>query len=216
MTLHPEVMPDAQRELLEGLGPVATELGFYLGGGTAVALHLGHRRSVDLDWFRREPIPDPMVLARDLERAGIDLQVESVDEHTLHAVASSVRVTFLEYDYPLLRPLLEWPEFGCRLASPEDLACMKLSAVASRGARRDFVDLYALLGTGLDLPTMLNLYREKYRVRDIGHVVMSLTYFDDAETGAMPRMLTEVSWDEVRGGLEERVAAYLRDSCDDA
>lgn len=215
MTLHPEVMPEAQRELLKRLGPIATDLDFYLGGGTALALHLGHRTSVDLDWFRREPIPDPLVLARDLENAGVDLQVESVAEHTLHAVADSVRLTFLEYDYPLLRPAVEWPEFGCRIAATEDLACMKLSAVASRGARRDFVDLYAILGAGLDLPSMLELYRRKYRVRDIGHLVMSLTYFDDAEAEAMPRTLTEVAWEDIREGLEERVSAYLRESCGD-
>lgn len=202
MTLHPIVMPPAQQDVLRLLGPPATEARFYLAGGTAVAIHLGHRRSIDLDWFSEREVPDPMRLAGELRTPGIDLSVHSVAEGTLHAEAMGVRLSFLQYRYPLLRPTVEWPEFGCRLASLEDLACMKLSAIASRGARKDFIDLYALGKSGFGLDRMLASYSEKFQTRDIGHVIYSLTYFDDAEPEEPPEMLWNVTWREVKRTIE--------------
>lgn len=211
MTFHPEVMPGAQQEVLRHLGPFATERGFYLGGGTAVAIHLGHRRSVDLDWFTPDSFPDPPGLARALAAGhGPALTVESVDRGTLHGVVNRVRVSFLEFRYPALQPTVEWPAYGCRLASLEDLACMKLSAIANRGARKDFVDLYALGRAGLALDRMLELYRERFQTRDVGHVVFSLTYFEDAEDEAMPEMLWELAWDEVKRTIQEWVLDLAR------
>ncbi|HZD06150.1 MAG TPA: nucleotidyl transferase AbiEii/AbiGii toxin family protein, partial [Longimicrobiales bacterium] len=131
--LHPEVMTASQRAVFEALGPFLRERGFYLVGGTAVAIHLGHRRSVDLDWFTGEALPDPLRLAEALRREIGGLDVGSVAPGTLHAEAGGVLLSFLEYRYPLLRDPVEWERYGCRLASLEDLACMKLSAISSRG-----------------------------------------------------------------------------------
>lgn len=208
--LHLEVLPPEQRDALSRLGPVVDDRGFYLGGGTAVALHLGHRRSVDLDWFTADPMGDPLVLAASLREAGLGLEVQSVDEGTLHGAVNGVRVTFLEYRYPLLRPAHELPELGGRIAALEDLACMKLAAVAQRADRKDFIDVHAL-GRHLDLSEMLDLYRQKFDVRDIGHVLHGLTYFDETDATEMPAMLEEVSWDEVKESLHRRVREFVRD-----
>ncbi len=180
MTLHSEVMPLAQQKVLGKLGPVARNAGFYLGGGTAVAIHIGHRRSVDLDWFTTRKIPDPLQLAASLHSPAYTLEVGATDRGTLHAKADGVLVSFLEYQYPLLSPATDWLQFGCDLASLVDLASMKLAAVAGRGSRKDFVDVFALLRSGLTLDEMLDLYRQKYSTQDIGHVLMSLTFFDEA------------------------------------
>src|SRR4029077_4097628 len=96
----------------------------------ALALRLGHRRSVDLDWFAGEPLGDPLLLARRLQDAGIKFRTEQALAGTLHGTVSWVRVSLLEYRYPLLKPLVPVRSFGCTLASLEDLAAMKLSAVA--------------------------------------------------------------------------------------
>ena len=68
--LHREALGRAQRSLLPRLAPLARQHGFYLAGGTALALQLGHRRSVDFDWFREDPIDDPLRLAADVRLAG--------------------------------------------------------------------------------------------------------------------------------------------------
>lgn len=201
MSPHPEVMPPVQQQVLRSVGPVASELGLYLAGGTAVAIHLGHRESIDLDFFTERPIGDPLLLAAAIRNTGISLEVTSVAKGTLHGTVDGVRVSFLEYPYPSLKPTEEWSEFGCRVASLEDLACMKLSALSSRGARKDFFDLHALGRTTFSLREMLDLYRSKFQTRDVGHVVFSLTYFDDAEAEELPRMRWPVTWDEVKRAI---------------
>ena len=86
----------------------------------------------------------------------------------------------------------------CRLASLMDLACMKLSAIAQRGARKDFCDLYVLGSRHFSLQEMLGFYQKKFNIRDIGSVLYGLVYFDDAEQERMPRMLWKVSWKEIK------------------
>lgn len=207
MTLHTEVLAATQLAALRQLATAATDAGFYLAGGTAVALHLGHRRSVDFDWFGEQVRVDPEALAARLRASGAAVTIRAIDRGTLHAELSGVAVSFLEYAYPLLEPLVPWPDHGCALASKADLACMKLTAVAARGSRKDFADVYALGRTGLGLSRMLELYQAKFETRDVIHVLASLCYFDDAEAEAMPEMLWPVSWSEIKATLEQWVRA---------
>lgn len=203
VSFRPEALTPELRRALRDLAPAATDRGFYLAGGTAVAIHLGHRRSNDLDWFSPDFPADPLDLARELrEDAGLDLEVEAVEPGTLHASLAGVRVSFLEYRYPVLLPLVAWPAFGVRLASLDDLATMKLAAVAQRGDRKDFVDVYALAREHRPLGKLVALYRKRYEVRDVGHLLYALAYFDDAEREPMPVMLWDVDWPEVRAALE--------------
>jgi hypothetical protein len=87
---------------------------------------------------------------------------------------------------------------NCKLAALEDLACMKLSAIAQRGARKDFCDLYALGGTSFSLQEMLAFYEKKFGILDIVSVLYGVVYFDDAESERMPRMLWKVTWREIK------------------
>jgi hypothetical protein len=203
MTFHLEILTEQQQEVLRRLGPVATEKGFYLAGGTSIALLLGHRQSDDFDWFLESDIPDPLSLARDIQDAGIPFVTGHIARGTLYGTIHGVRVSFMEFRYRLLDSFVPWPDFGCRLAGFKDLACMKLSAIAQRGARKDFVDLYALLREGLSLTDMLGWYQEKFNVREVGHVLYSLAYFADAEAEPMPRMIWNADWRQVKQTLQE-------------
>lgn len=195
--IHAEILTPVQQEVLARIAPAATEENFYLGGGTAIALHLGHRRSVDFDWFAPAPF-DPLALAGTLRTRVPGMTVRSQDRGTLHIADSDVPVSFLLYEYPLLQPWIAWPEYACSLASLADLACMKLAAIANRGARKDFVDVHALAHSGLALEEMLSAYQRRYETQDIGHVLFSLNYFDDAEAQDMPEMLWPVRWDAIK------------------
>jgi hypothetical protein len=200
--MHVEVLPPQQVTVLRKLAPAATEAGFYLGGGTAVALHLGHRRSLDFDWFSDQPLVDPAALAERLRRNGITMSVRTVDRGTLHADLDGVAVSFLEYTYRRVEDGVSWSDLSCDVASLADLACMKLSAAASRGSRKDFVDIFAIGRSAIPLERMLALYTQKYDARDITHVLASLCYFDDAMNEPMPEMLWSVTWDEIAATLE--------------
>jgi hypothetical protein len=202
--LHLEVLGRSQRTVLRRLAPVATARGFYLAGGTALALQLGHRHSVDFDWFRQRPIRDPLQLARGIADAGTRLSVDQTEPGTLHGDLSGVRVSFLEYRYPLLGPLLREKGLDLALASTDDIAAMKLAAVAQRGSRKDFVDVFAL-GERLQLEDMLGLYRRKYGVRDVGHVLVALSYFDDADRERMPTMRRPWKWPDIKAAIRRWV-----------
>jgi hypothetical protein len=198
MSFHLDILTERQRTALSLLAPEAEQRGFYLAGGTAVALHLGHRRSVDFDWFCRDPLPDPLRLAQEIRNAVPRFKAGQISRGTLYGKLSSVQVSFLEYKYPLLDPLVECPEFGCHLAALRDLACMKLSALAQRGAKKDFLDLYALGQQGFRLQEMLDWYRTKFNVQDIAHLAYALAYFDDADRQRTPEMMWKVDWKQVK------------------
>jgi len=77
MTFHSEAISTEQQKVLQDLGPVISENEFDMGSGTALALHLGHRRSDDFDWFTRETIADPLRLAQHLRDAKLDFAIKS-------------------------------------------------------------------------------------------------------------------------------------------
>jgi hypothetical protein len=207
--VHEEVLAEAQRRVLRAVGPTVSAAGFYLVGGTAVALRLGHRQSVDLDWFRPDPIEDPLALVGELGVGGPRWHVEGLAPGTLHARVDGVAVSLLRYTYPLLAPLLDWPEYGCRLASLEDLGCMKLAAIAQRGAKKDFFDLHALLRAGQTLPQLLQAFARKYSDADPAPVLVGLCYFDDADLDPDPVRLTAPAWATVREEIRQATLSVV-------
>jgi hypothetical protein len=91
---------------------------------------------------------------------------------------------------------------------------MKLSAIAQRGSKKDFVDIYALALSRRPLREMLRLYQEKYNVKDIAPVLYGLAYFDDADRERMPTMLWKVDWRAIRRSIRvslKEIVRYHRD-----
>lgn len=201
MSMHEEALARQQRSALRALGPVMASEAFYLGGGTALAVYLGHRRSVDFDWFTSRESWDAPALAQRLRDRGIALAAQEVAPGTLSGRVGSVRVAFFEYRYPLLAEPVQWPAYGCPLASLDDLACMKLAAIAQRGAKKDFIDIYALATGHHRLPDLLDAYRRKYATDDLAHVLYGLIYFDDADRERMPTLLWDVDWRTVKRSI---------------
>lgn len=192
-----------QRAVLAILAQVVDDSA-YLAGGVAVAARVKHRLSRDLDVFVPQGSPEDLVEPLTLLESSARIIARAAG--TLHAEVLGVPISILRYSYPLLDAPQVVEGFALPLASVPDLVCMKLSAIGNRGARRDFWDLHELLGAGrLTLTRALELYRNKYPVQDIGHVVRSLVYFADAEAEPMPQGLTPEAWAEIRRALRERV-----------
>ena len=205
-----EVLTEPQQALLELLSRIAEVRTFYLAGGTALALHLGHRRSRDFDFFRaKEFIPQDLLSA--LRETG-ELEVLLEAAGTLTVALRGVPTSFFRYDYPLLRPLHESP-WGLPVADPEDIAAMKLAALAGRGSRKDFVDLYFHARRLAPLEQVFKRFREKYRGVSVDpyHLLRSLTFFDDAEAEAMPELLVEVTWDEIKAFFRAEATRLFRE-----
>lgn len=181
--------------------------GTYLAGGVAVALTLDHRRSLDVDLF----VPDEFDEERVEEAlsAGVPgLRVTGRGRGTLHAEVDGVPLSLLSYRYALLAPPHLDGAVAVRIASLNDLACMKLSAIAGRGAAKDFWDLDGLLGHGVaggELGAALALFRQKYPRADPGHVVRSLAYFGEADGAPLPLGLDAAAWSELKARFRRRV-----------
>jgi hypothetical protein len=199
---------EAQRSALERLAP-ALEPNTYLAGGVAVATAYGHRTSRDLDLFVPHDF-DPERLEERLAVALPDLRVTGRARGTLHLEIGGIPISILSYRYPLLASTEKRPGLAVPVASPEDLACMKLSAIAGRGAAKDFWDLHVILGHGVakgDLAALLEDYGRKFPVEDVGHVVRSLAYFGDADAAPLPLGLSPPQWTAIKEAFAERVRA---------
>lgn len=176
----------------------------YLAGGVAVAAHLRHRSSHDVDIFTTTS--DPAHIAPVLSDAP-KATVVSRSKGTLYLEIEALPVSIICHPYPLLHRAMELPGFAVPVASLGDLTAMKLHAIASRGAARDFWDLYAmLLHRKLDVPGAIAEHQQRYPNEDAGHVVRSLAYFGDAEAGPLPKGLGLDLWADIQRFFEDRVA----------
>ena len=192
---HVETISPATEATLELLRDASLLEGFYLAGGTALALHLGHRTSEDLDFFA-EALFDEAILLQYLQTL-TDFHLVSQGPHTIHAGIQGTKVSFLGYAYPLLCPFAEF--LRVRVADIEDIACIKISAIAARGTKRDFIDLYAAAQSS-GLKPLLDRFGRKFAGsrQNMLHVLKSLTYFADAEKDPMPHMLVPMNWEDVK------------------
>jgi len=182
---------------------VAPTTGFYLAGGTSLALQLGHRQSEDLDFFTQSELLPARITER-MQHLGT-LSVSQDEPQTIHAVLNDVKVSFLSYPYPLYFPLLELD--GRLLADERDIAAMKLSAIAGRGAKKDFIDVFFLLQK-YSLETMLGFFETMFAKQQYNrlHVIKSLIYFNDAEPDPDPIMVLPADWEVVKQHIKTEVA----------
>jgi Nucleotidyl transferase AbiEii toxin, Type IV TA system len=181
----------------------------YLAGGTALALQIGHRRSADLDVFSPS-LSNPEELATRLYAAMDGVEVTATAPRTVEVAIDGVPASFFGYPYPMLRPLVRVEPKLLPLASADDIAAMKLAAIASRGSRKDFIDLWTIVRRGRSLGECLDLFAEKFATRDLGHVLRSLTYFDEADGEPPLQLLDDIDWQWVKTDVSLAVEAYLR------
>jgi predicted nucleotidyltransferase component of viral defense system len=194
----------AQRRLLAALGKNESVKDFYLAGGTALNLQVGHRLSVDLDFFGDIPLNTDKII----QALSRNMQVEAAEiaPGTLHILVNGIQVSFFEYQYKVLETnrLL-----GINLASLKDIALMKIMAIQQRGLRKDFIDLYAICQTGLDLPELFNLMKEKYPQNKFDRIVLlkALCYFEDA-VEEVPLLTKSMDWETVKSFFRAEVRKF--------
>lgn len=200
-----QTLPKKTAELLRSFAHAEFLHSFYLSGGTALALEMGHRESEDLDFFNQDDF-NPLELQQELTPFGKLEEVE-IATGTLNLFLNGVKLQFLRYQYPLLEAKLLWE--GIQLSSEIDIACTKLITISMRGSKKDFIDLFFLL-KDYSLNRLFEAVQEKYRGSDYNqtHILKSLVYFDDAEQQPMPRMHKEVNWDQVKKEIVETVKKF--------
>jgi hypothetical protein len=190
-----DVLPDEQLRILEVLSSQSFIKDFYLAGGTGLALQIGHRQSYDFDFFTpadfsTTAIIDKLVTVGQYER-------DNEERNTINGSLNGVRISFFGYRYNIVDVFLNYNNI--RLAGLRDIAAMKLEAIAGRGSRKDFIDMFFLLQQ-YTLEEILSFHALKYGVglNNQYHHLKSLVYFTDAEEEAMPVMVTPIQWNEVK------------------
>ena len=207
--MHPEILTDVQKGALKQVGPLAKARGFYLAGGTSLAIQLGHRPSQDFDWFTQDKIDRPEELALFLREEGIRTEKEAISPNTLQLICEGVETSFFSYPPELVEELIHWKDYDVLLASIADICCMKLVAVSGRGSKKDFIDIYAIgKESGIRIADMLDLYETRYRTRETASVLYGLAYFEDAETEPTPKLTSRITWTQVKNTIVRWLDEY--------
>ena len=188
--LFTNAIDDGTIVLLKKLQTLPTLQDTRLVGGTALALQIGHRKSVDLDLFGRVE-SDQIDLTDDLRSATKSMTIIQESRNIHIYLLNQVKVDIVNYSYKWLKEPVK--EDGLILAAQEYIAAMKIAAVVGRGTKKDFIDLAFLLDF-YPIKDILSWYMEKYPEASMFVAMKSLTYFRDAENDAMPDMFIPVSW----------------------
>ncbi|HBB91818.1 MAG: hypothetical protein A2X22_02260 [Bacteroidetes bacterium GWF2_49_14] len=198
--LHTDTIFPGTLELLSRVMEIPEFDSYLLAGGTALALQIGHRISVDLDFFGEKEIEADEFVDQ-LSALGT-VRIMSRSRNILILDINGIKVDFVNYRYPLVKaPVMEGI---IRLSSPEDIGAMKLAAITGRGRKRDFIDLHFLLNR-FSLAAIMEFYRTKYPSGSEFLVMRSLTYFVDADQDEDPRMLVPVDWEAVKASIIREV-----------
>ncbi|MFN8357600.1 MAG: nucleotidyl transferase AbiEii/AbiGii toxin family protein [Spirosomataceae bacterium] len=181
-------------------------LPFFLVGGTALSLQIGHRKSIDLDFFTHTDFEADEVLAHLMEE-GYQLSVLHHFKQSLIVEIEGIKVDFIRFRYPFAHAIQTIE--GVRLATVEDIACMKIDAITGRGRKKDFCDLYFLLKR-FSLEEMMISYQQMFRHSTLFHVYKSLTWFEDADLDAELIVLDKAyTWEKAKKAILRAVQESL-------
>src|SRR3990167_6890730 len=201
MPMHYEALDDKRRALLPALGAFKKE--FYLAGGTALALHIGHRVSVDFDFFTEKDFDTEELYERVQKVFGEVGRTQESSNTLAVVVQDDVRISFMKYHYPLLDACVETEYL--RLASIPDIGCMKLGAIVSRAELKDYVDTFFIL-KNLSLEALLVKLAEKIPSLDQNLALKALISFDDITMGPIDFIKgNDISFDKIRAAIVKSV-----------
>jgi len=210
MLQHRAIYPETL-ELLKKLMKISELQDFFLVGGTALALQIGHRISVDIDLFTQNDFSTAKLFGTLNSKFQLTHKTEDINTLNINIVAdkaeNKVKVDFIKYAYPLLNPIIETE--GIRMLSIEDIIPMKLSAISGRGSKKDFYDIYYLLGQ-YSLKQMFDLFEQKFVNANKFHVIKSLTYFEDAEIEPNPITIEKTNWVKIKKAITTHVNEYIK------
>jgi len=207
-TIHWNILDQKRKDILPLLKSISFDDGFYLAGGTGLALQIGHRDSIDFDFFKQGDFDTDVFLSK-LENifTGHTLMVTQNEKNTISCIIDdTIKFSFFGFKYKVLKPFIETEYFN--LASIEDIACMKFSAILSRSLEKDYVDLYFILQS-FDLKTLIDISLEKFENIDSALILKSLIYFDDIiNEPIIFKENHEVSFEVVKDFLKKVVKGY--------
>ena len=177
---------------------------FRLVGGTALSLYLGHRVSIDADFFTEKPFDKKLI---EIELRKIFPNIEKIGETTYGFtwLYDNVKIDLYDWNVPFINPPFE--EHSMRLASIEDIGAYKLEAVVGRKTEKDFRDLAELLNH-FSFAQLLDFYKKKYPYSEIKIVLEHLALFNQVPEESDIELLKAISWTEIKQLVSDKIEAY--------
>lgn len=205
MKFFESALPPKTKIVLNNIKKMPDLADFYLSGGTALSLQLGHRESEDLDFFSKKDF-NPEALQSKFIPFGKVTNVE-IEKSTLNLFLDDVKIQFLYYPYDLLKKPISYQDI--LISSLIDIACTKLITISSRGSKKDFIDLFVLLQS-FTLSYLFENLDKKYKSTNYNHlhIIKSLIFFESANTQPMPRLHIDINWEEIKKVITQKVADY--------
>lgn len=206
--LHKETISSQTLELLIRLQQKTYLKGFYLVGGTALALQLGHRTSIDIDLFSDFSFDTAYVLENLSADFGFTMFFSATN--TLKGSINGVKIDILAHRYSQVSPPVILDKIA--MLSSEDIIAMKLNAISVSGQRvKDFIDIYYLLKS-YSVSDMIGFYKKKYALFNEVNVLKSLVWFEDIDLSDWPVLLQdpELKWAEIMKKIRMETQKYLR------
>ena len=202
-----EILPEIQKKVWAKLAGVELLDNFYLAGGTALAVQLEHRESIDFDFFSANKF-NPQKIIHSLSSTG-ELEINDQSEDTINASFDNVKLSFFHYPYPLIETVISYE--GLKIADIKDIIPMKLIAISQRGSKKDFIDIYECFKAGWNLEAMFDAVDEKFKTVKYNKMLLikSLTYFKDAESESMPIMRRKLDWELLKQEITSLVENYI-------
>lgn len=211
MPIHFETIDENTKTLLYQLLSLQSLAGHYLVGGTALALQIGHRKSIDLDFFGKAPLDYDDIIQQCVNFGTVEApqqHLSSLDSSTklIQFNLNGVKIDILRYQELLLKPIVQIE--GLRLASLEDIAAMKIRAIEDRTTKKDFFDLYALLDF-FSLQEILNFAQQKYNSKSPVFALECILDIDQADVEIDPISLLELDWQKVKSRIIQEAKGIL-------
>lgn len=209
--LHLDILDNKRQELLGKLSPFLK--GFILGGGTALALQVNHRKSYDFDFFSYSPIAKNLLERISQIIAIANIAVDSPSELTFFT-ENNIKVTFLHYPFKdISQPVIV--NNNLQLFSIADIAIKKAYTIGRRGEYRDYFDLYTIIKNNyMDLSTLITDTKKIYgSIFEEKIFLQQLVYFDDFLNLDIISVASKeiIRFKEVKHFLEKLVKDYLKE-----
>jgi hypothetical protein len=199
---NPELIDPATFELIQQLQNFGELKEFYLVGGTALTLQLGHRNSIDINLFSAKDFMDSSII--NILRTKFKIDIVYNKPNSIICIINGVKVDLIKHDYPIIEPIIA--EEGISMLSPQDICAMKLNAIQNSGQRlKDFIDIYFLL-EHFSIKQMLEFYSKKYPIMNPIIALRAITYFDDIDPNIdPPKLLTPLPLEKIKKRIVDAV-----------
>ena len=205
-----ECLPPEGQRLLRRFKDIASDNHLVLAGGTALALQLGHRISVDLDFFTGDDFSTESLI-QEINKFKLGCQILQEGAGTLTCIVNGIKVSFLMYPYPFMETAARVK--GIPIAGVLDIAAMKVIAITKRGAKRDFVDLYFIMQDTPFWKIAANMMK-RFGAERITPLLIgkALVFFDDAEADPEPQYLRDKPyWKDIKKFFRKNVKQMVLD-----